>query len=246
MSVMPDDECEPIIWMRPEATGRGRSPAYSRAQIATAAIGIADTEGIDAVSMRRVAADIGAGTMSLYRYVHSKEELHALMADQAVDPSDMPTHIGWEHALWQLAHESRNLVLRHPWFPALARAISFPGPRMALGLERMMSYLDGLELDVDEMLEILVMVQNHAFGFAQGEVAEAQALIRSGLTREQWQQRQGPYVQHLMESGDFPYLSRIIVEAETPHLGPDAVFDRSLTRLLSGIGATIATRRPTT
>ncbi|MFC7586099.1 TetR/AcrR family transcriptional regulator [Nonomuraea antimicrobica] len=70
------------IWMRPERPARGPKPAYSRAQIAEAAVRIADAEGAEAVTMRRIAAEIGAGAMSLYRYVPSRDDLIVLVADR--------------------------------------------------------------------------------------------------------------------------------------------------------------------
>ncbi|HWE91765.1 MAG TPA: TetR/AcrR family transcriptional regulator, partial [Pseudonocardiaceae bacterium] len=143
---MPNDDRDTVIWMRPEITGRGRQPAYSRERIAQAAITIADAEGLDAVSMRRVAAEIGAGTMSLYRYVRNKDELHQLMVDFGIDPEDMPDTMEWSKALREIAVRSRELAHCHPWYPALAAGMAFPGPRALFGFERMMSYLDGLGL----------------------------------------------------------------------------------------------------
>ena len=70
------------IWDVPEYGGRGPRPRHSRAAIAAAAVSLADAEGIDAVTMRRVAAGLGMGTMSLYNYVPSKEHLVQLMIDQ--------------------------------------------------------------------------------------------------------------------------------------------------------------------
>jgi AcrR family transcriptional regulator len=236
---MPEDE---IIWMRPEVTGRGKPPAFTRGQLAVAAITIADAEGIEAVTMRRVAALIGAGTMSLYRYVRNKDELHTLMCDQVVDPYDMPAHLDWKSALHSLADESRALVQRHPWFPALASSVAFPGPRMFRGLEIMMSYLDELGLDVDEMVSIIITVQTFAFGFARNEIAEADAIRRSGLTRDQWEHAQSRYVAHLVDTGDYPYLARIVTEAKTMPSGNNAQFDLAVTRLITGIQATLPAR----
>ena len=76
------------IWARP---GPGaRKPRFSREQIAAAALAIADTEGFDAVSIRRVAAELGAGTMSLYRYISAKADLVALMDDAIMGESLVP------------------------------------------------------------------------------------------------------------------------------------------------------------
>src|SRR3954447_23595661 len=88
------------IWARP-APG-SRRPAYTREQIARTAIAIADAEGFEAVSMRRIAADLGAGTMTLYHYVGGKDELVALVSDaimgEIVVPDDeLPD--GWREGL---------------------------------------------------------------------------------------------------------------------------------------------------
>ena len=71
-----------LIWLREEP--RGRRASHTRAEIARAAVEIADGEGFDAVSMRRVARQLGAGTMTLYHYVRNKDELITLMADEVM------------------------------------------------------------------------------------------------------------------------------------------------------------------
>src|SRR5580693_6496914 len=76
-----DGEIPPVVWMLPDRPGRGPKPAHSREQITAAAIRIADAEGLDAVTMRRVAAEVGSGTMTLYRYVPTKDHLLDLMID---------------------------------------------------------------------------------------------------------------------------------------------------------------------
>ncbi len=230
--------------MRPEATGRGRAPGYSREQIADAAIKIADREGIDAVSMRRVAGEVGAGPMSLYRYVRGKDELHALMVDAALDEAegeglDAGASGGWQGMLAEMGWSVRRLVLAHPWFPVLQAEIPAPSPRMVRGLESMMAAIDGVGLGIDEMLEILMTVMTFAMGAAQDETIQARAMLRSGLDAEQWQQRQAPYIRSLIESGEFPYLKRVVVDAQAPHQEPEAVFERALGRLITGIASTV-------
>src|ERR1700726_2327765 len=116
---MPDQD-DAVIWLRPEVTGRGRVPGYSRSQIAKAAIAVADAEGLEAASMRRVATEIGARPMSLYRYVRNKDELHLLMAEEALHQDwrhweGMP-ETDWERTLRRTAATLRRLVLAHPWW----------------------------------------------------------------------------------------------------------------------------------
>src|ERR1700679_413907 len=77
-----------VIWGRPERAARGPAPSLSREQIATAAVTLADTQGIEALSMRAMAAVLGVGAVSLYRYVGRKDELIELMVD-AVSGRDL-------------------------------------------------------------------------------------------------------------------------------------------------------------
>ena len=106
----------PSIWSRPEPGARGAS--HSREEIAAAAIRLADAEGIDAVSMRRVAAELGAGTMTLYHYVKNKDELmelvsDAIMGEVLIPDGEMPAD--WRRAMAELARRSHAVFLAHPW-----------------------------------------------------------------------------------------------------------------------------------
>src|SRR5687768_7955516 len=95
---------------------RGRPPAHSRDQVVDAAIGIADAEGLGAVTMRRIAQQIGAGAMSLYTYVPDKDRLVDLMVDR-VGATRTPVEItgDWRTDLLALAGSQRSLMLAHPW-----------------------------------------------------------------------------------------------------------------------------------
>lgn len=238
---------EPIIWMRPEHPGKGPAPRHSRAEIAEAAIEIADTGGIETLSMRKVAAKIGAGTMSLYRYVHNKDELHALMVDSILmsedDEAEDPVK-EWREELRDIAWGTRALVLAHPWFPALAAEIAAPGPNMLRGLETAMVALDPLGLSIDEMLEITTMVMTLSTGMVQEDQAQRAATLRSAPEEERRQFRNRDYIRSLVESGEHPYLRRIVVDAQIPHEDESSRFQRAIDRLLAGIAATVEPRGP--
>jgi AcrR family transcriptional regulator len=239
--VTEDASDDTVIWARPEYQGRGPAPKHSRAEIAEAAVTIADAEGIDAVSMRKVAAAIGAGTMSLYRYVHNKDELYALMVESIMDVGDHEWHArsDWRDELRRLAWGVRALTLEHPWYPALAAGVTAPSPTMVRGLEHAMSVMDGLGLDIDEMLEIVTTVMTFASGMAQDQLAERQAVLRSGVARHEWQSRHAPYIRSLIEDGEHPYLRRIVMDAKIPHEDDENRFARAVDRLVAGIAATI-------
>ena len=98
------------MWARPQPPRR--QPRYTREEIAATALRIADAEGIDAVSMRRVAAELGAGTMTLYHYVRTKDDLLALVSDAVVGENIVPAHElpdDWREALSAIARRTSGL-----------------------------------------------------------------------------------------------------------------------------------------
>src|SRR5258708_20824651 len=102
------------VWTRPRPQPRRRAPGVD--QYVAAALAVADAEGLDAVSMRRVAGDLGSGTASLYRYITNRDELVDLMVDaaQGEDPLPEPAE-DWRADLGAVAHALRATLLRHPW-----------------------------------------------------------------------------------------------------------------------------------
>src|ERR671924_315257 len=95
-----------------------RKPAHTRERIAQAALKIADEDGFEAVTMRRVAAELGAGTMTLYHYVRNKRELAALMDDAVMGELLVPEEEladDWREGLAQIARRTYQCFLRHPW-----------------------------------------------------------------------------------------------------------------------------------
>lgn len=178
------------IWSRPATARRGPRPEFSRHEITTAAIELADREGLAAVSMRAVAGALGTAAGSLYRYLNSRDELLALMADEALagfapvdsragPPAD-PTVDGspanaddWLDAMVELAHDQLALYRRHPWLlEASLQAGSF-GPRAMEYFERCLAILSPLPNPVGEKLE--------AVGLLTGLVS---LFARSGATTD--------------------------------------------------------------
>ncbi|WP_199431862.1 TetR/AcrR family transcriptional regulator [Qaidamihabitans albus] len=227
------------VWLPAEKRGRGPAPAYSREQIADAAIRIADEHGLEAVSMRKVAAELGTGAMSLYRYVENKECLHELMADRMLGRQEWPELTGdWREDLRDLARGARAILLAHPWLTEIWTGRPVMGPNMLAGLERSMAVVDGLGLDIDAMFEIVGLLNTWVTGHVQTELATR----ASFGDVEEWQRRMGPYVAMLADSGDYPYLTRIVREAAAPHADPDERFERTLGRIIAGIEATLPGR----
>ncbi len=155
-----------LIWTRPEPGTR--RPKFTRDQIATSALAIADTEGFAAVSMRRVAAELGAGTMTLYYYVRTKDELvalmdDALMAEVLVPDDELPSH--WYDALTAVALRTWDILTRHPW--ALHSLQNAPaGPNAMRHFEQSLAALAGTDLDAPDKFQLLAMVDDYVHGNA--------------------------------------------------------------------------------
>jgi AcrR family transcriptional regulator len=226
----------PVIWARGERPARGPQPSLTRDRIAEAAIAIADGEGLEAVSMRRVAAAVGAGgTMSLYRYVSRKEDLIDLMADRVLAEVELPDSPSgdWRADLRLIARQSHELLLRHPWSATVGLARPSLGPNQLRVTEFALRAVSGLDLDVDSMMWMVLTVLNFVRGFAQAEIAEREAQRRTGMTEDQWRLAMTPYVRQIMADGRYPMVSRYIVEGQD--LDPETAFEQGVDRIIESL-----------
>ena len=234
----PQGEVRPPIWLRPERGVRGPRPAHSRADIASAAIRIADTEGIEAVSLRRVAGEMGTGTTTLYRYIATKDELFDLMIDSAIGEREPPPPTGaWQADLRAIAHEHRAMVLRHPWLATLPATRPALGPNSLAWLDAAYATVDVLDLDADEVLAQVGTLLTFVRGHVLDELAEQETARRSGVDMPTWLAAQAQYGELIIGSGNYPHLSRVMIEAETPHADDryERAFRRGLDHILTGL-----------
>ncbi len=251
----PDGREPAIVWMRPVREPRRQHPPLTRDKIAAAAIAVADAEGIDAVSMRRVAAELGCGTMSLYRHLRNKDELLDVMIDAGIGEGlgNGGAPRAWASGDWRAdlrrdAHSMRAAILRHPWVVrVIGRRPAF-GPNMLATTEAALSAVDGLGLSIDEMLRAIGVVNAFVVGFVINELAERgwryPLAERSGPEARAWASVMIPYVRSIAASGRYPQVTRVIIEAED-FPDPGAVFEWQLDRVLDGLAAIIpAARKP--
>jgi AcrR family transcriptional regulator len=227
-----------VIWNRPERAARGPAPSLSRQQIARAAVTLADTSGIEAVSMRTLAGELGVGATSLYRYVDRRDELIELMVD-AVMGNDLHFEIrgDWRLDLRSFAHGLRTMILHHPWMAVPSAGLRNFGPNTAGQYEQVLGLVDGLGLEIDEMLLMVETIDAYVRGRALEELSEQEAIRRSGMDRQEWMQTQTPYIESLIDSGRYPLLTRVVFDARSPH-DPDRLehsFDLGLERVLDGL-----------
>lgn len=229
------------IWLAPERSSRaGRKPSYSREQITKAAIAVADAEGLEAASMRRVAAEVGTGAMSLYRYAPSRSDLIELMVDAVTGELDLPERPtgDWRADLTVMAHGVKALGLRHPWLMQLAQGHPVLGPNTLGLIEFSLGALDGHGLPIDEMISMHDLLYGYVRNFVQGEVAWLEDQRRTGVSRAQWM-ADNAHIRQLVESGRYPMFTRMVNEARQPHMSTDSRFDYGLDRVLDNIAASL-------
>jgi AcrR family transcriptional regulator len=141
-------------------------PRLSREKIAAVALTLADREGFAAVSMRRVAQELKVGTMSLYYYVKTKDDLIAVMDDALLGEALLPTvPKGWQRALTAIARRTLALFMRHPW--ALAAMLSAPpGLNAMRHMEQCLEALAAAPMTAAQKLTLLATVDDFVFGYA--------------------------------------------------------------------------------
>ncbi|CAL9382182.1 hypothetical protein SUDANB58_01080 [Streptomyces sp. enrichment culture] len=231
-----------VIWTRPERAGRGPRPAYSRADIAAAAVRIADAEGLEAVSMRRVAAELGCGTMSLYNYVPRKEDLHELMVDAVAGEHELWEPSGdWRADMLRVARQTRALMRRHPWLPRLMSSAYGFGPNTLRYLEHCMACLDSFDAPYGTKMELVAMVNGCVTVYVSNELATAERTRSLPWSEEQENAVRAAYLGGQMAGGAYPRLAAAFLQDPGP-IDLEAVFERMLGRVLDGFEP--AGRRP--
>ncbi|MEV0748772.1 TetR/AcrR family transcriptional regulator [Streptomyces sp. NBC_01220] len=226
-----------VIWARPERAGRGPKPAFSRADIAAAAVRIADAEGLDAVSMRKVAAELGCGTMSLYNYVPRKEDLHELMLDAVSAGYEYPDPSGdWRADLLALAHQARGMMHRHTWVPRLMSPVYGFSPNALRYLEYALSCLDGVDARFGEKMELVAMLNGVVTTYTANEIATAERSRSLPWSEEQEQAARTGYLISQIMTGKYPRMAAGFAEDPGP-IDLDAVFDRALARVLDSFAS---------
>jgi AcrR family transcriptional regulator len=231
------------IFARPEPGSR--RPAYTREQIARTAIAIADAEGFEAVSMRRIAAELGAGTMTLYHYVRGKDELIALISDAImgellVPDDELPD--GWREGLAEIARRTFQIFNRHPWIVEHMGEgdPSATGPSVLRHVEQTFAVTARTGLDADDQIELSSIVDDYVFGHGMRAYHGA----RFGAEGKRGKDLDSllSYLGEQLATGDYPHLERIMGDdpaAAFERIGhvmsDEDRFERGLDRLLDGL-----------
>lgn len=227
------------IWARPDP-GRRRS-TLTREAIVKAALEIADTEGLAAVSIRRVAAALGARTMSLYTYIDSKDDLLDLMsnevAGEVVIEGELPA--GWREAITVISRREWEVALRHPWLVDLmnSHVRGAVGPNGLRHLEQSLAALSGLGVSTFDAWQIIGAIDGYMLGCVARQVREIDAARDRGVEVTDGEALTQPYLQQLIESGDFINIQSLL-EDGIPDIGSN--FELGLSWMLDGVERTYA------
>jgi AcrR family transcriptional regulator len=198
--------------------------------IVDTAIALADVDGLDAVSIRRVAAVLGVRPMSLYTHIVSKDELLALMANELMGTLivDPPLPEDWREALSLIAHRAFRMYASHPWLLALLARRPRPGPNVTRQAKQLARAVESLRLPPDEMWTLLSIFNDYILGHAL-------RVATTGVTRD--------FVANLSERerGELPEVSALARTEETRRSGE--VFELGLRVVLDGLEHRFVTGR---
>lgn len=221
-----------LIWLRAERSARGPAPSHSRAAIAAAAIALADAEGLAGVSMRKIAASLGAGTMSLYNYVPKKEHLFDLMLDAVAGEWRLPDAPSGDSRadLAAFAREGLAAMRRHAWVPALVLTRPTIGPNSLRCTDHFLAVLSGSDLPGGTKMELFALLNGFLCQFAQWEASQ-----RTNNANEQWTADLVAYLTVAVATGRYPHVAAALSSGGEPDLDPDSVFNRSLERVIDVI-----------
>ncbi|MEW9529924.1 TetR/AcrR family transcriptional regulator [Microbispora sp. NPDC049125] len=206
------------VWDRPEPPAR--PVPLDRQRIVAAAVALADEGGLEAVSLRKVAARLDAGPMRLYGYISTKEELFDLMVDEVHAEILTEERFGdWREALRVHSHRTRQATRRHEWLADLLGGRPALGPNAFAVTEAKLAALDGLA-DVDTVMRAVETVSAYVTGAIRREIADVRAERATGLSKPDWQRAFGPHMTRMLATGRFPALAKIVhdgteVDAET-------------------------------
>ncbi|MGW0868608.1 TetR/AcrR family transcriptional regulator [Streptomyces sp. NPDC002611] len=221
-----------VIWARPERTGRGPKPAFTRAGIAAAAVRIADAEGLDGVSMRHVAAELGCGTMSLYNYVPRKEDLYELMVDAVGAEHEMFEPTGdWRADMLRNAEETRAIMYRHTWVPRLMAGVHGFSPNTLRYLEHCLACLEPLDVPAGTKTELIALLNGIVATYTANDIATVERTRSMPWSEEEENAVRMAYLGSQVATGAYPRLAAAFGEQSGP-VDLNAVFRRALERVL--------------
>ncbi|MER6346570.1 TetR/AcrR family transcriptional regulator [Streptomyces sp. NPDC001595] len=234
-----------LLW-RDSTADRRRGPrrGLSIDAVVEAATAIADSEGLEALTMRRVAKELDVVPMTLYTYVPGKAELLDLMLDAAyarmphTDTRAQP----WRRRVAAVAEENRALFRRHPWAANVSTARPPLGPGLMAKYEHELSALDGLGLSDVEMDDCLTHLLTFVQAWARADADARATRHDSAMNDQEWWDANAPLLARVLDENAYPTAVRVGAAAGAAHgsaYDPDHAYDFGLQRVLDAFAALI-------
>lgn len=232
-----------LLWSPPPPpSGRGRKARLTLDQVIEAGTAVARAEGVEGLSMRKVAAELGVGAMSLYTYVPGRTELVDLMIDRAFAELDLPAaDAPWREGLAQYAHEHWALFQHHPWILQTSMWRLTPTPSTLDAQEAGLRTLVDTGLPEAQVVEIVRLVDAFVRGLARAAITEVTDQARSGQSTDEYWTSMSSFWVDFFDVERFPTMTRIWNAGAFDE--PQGTFESSLERLLDSIELTVERAR---
>lgn len=189
---------------------RGPKQKVSVDEVVRTGIALADADGLQAFSVRKVAEHLGIGTMSIYTYVPGRSELIGLMVDEAMGGAELDEHGGsLRTRLGSMAKQLWDEAHRHPWLLQVDLARPWIGPHAMNRFEWQLAGLEGLGFTDLEMDNIVTTVTSIAQSSARTSLGSQDAKARSGITDAQWWQINAPVLDQFVRVEEYPLATRV-------------------------------------
>jgi AcrR family transcriptional regulator len=211
-------------------------------QIVDAAMAIADREGPDAMTMRKIAAELGVGVMSLYWYVPTKRDLEALVLERLMvesSPPNEPTG-DWRKDLASIAYAARANILRHEWMVDFFSSASFTslerfGHGFLRHIENSIRMTESLPLDFLTKLTIISTLEDFTRGATVEEIVNRRRWEAAGMSHDEFQRQMTPRLEELFSQSSYPLVEMFMAYDDDEISNPDARFEMGLQLLLDGV-----------
>jgi AcrR family transcriptional regulator len=220
----------------------GKPKGLTLARITQTALRLADREGLDAVSIRRIARELGAGAMSLYRHASSKDQIFDLLLDAAYEEIAVPSAVSgdWKNDLRNMARQTRQVLKRHWWLGPLLTSRPPLGAHYLRWFEFLLAAAGSAGTALNIKTKVLMV--GTLFAFVNGavcyELGEEATNRRHKLTPERKREMAAPILAPLLATGRFPNLAQFAAHATGGISDED--FDFGLECVLAGLSVRVA------
>jgi AcrR family transcriptional regulator len=232
------DRAYPSVWAKPPRKARS---TLTREQIVRSALELLDAEGIEALSMRKLAARLETGATTLYWHVANRDELIELVVNEVYGELEVPDSDAddWQDATRRFARSVRAAALRHRWTVAVLDHLvaAHPGPNLRAASERMLAVFEAGGFALPEAERALGTISSYVLGQALSEAAWHNWLERHGQTQQEWAEEAMRAATEITEEHERLRAVVASYEGKDPQKALDEDFDYGLDRILDGLRA---------